>query len=123
MLPFLATAGSPGFLRSKMAGEGGIRCVLESRMSGDDALRKLRHSLGRDPETGKDLALERLGANQDRVTKVLANLADTQDDRINFRINSAIKEEFDRLCRASQSSLSRELKRFMVEAIRKQRLF
>lgn len=92
-------------------------------MSGDDALRKLRQSLGRDPETGKDSALDRLAANQDRVTKVLSNLADTQDDRINFRINSVIKQEFERLCDVKQSTLSRELKRLMIEAIRRQKLY
>lgn len=90
---------------------------------GMDAVRDIRRMLGRDPETGENPALENLAANKDRVINVLANLADTQDDRINFRINSVIKEEFERLCKARQSTLSRELKRLMVEAIRAQKLF
>ncbi len=59
---------------------------------------------------------------QQRVTHVLANLTEAQDDRINFRINGAIKAEFERLCRAGDSTLSKELKRFMVEAIKRQSL-
>lgn len=89
---------------------------------GDDVLREIRRQLGRDPDSPENLAIEQLRASQERVSKVLANLADNQDDRINFRINSVIKEEFERLCQARQSTLSRELKRFMVEAIRRQRL-
>ncbi|AKE69984.1 TPA: hypothetical protein ACGJ7L_006651 [Pseudomonas aeruginosa] len=89
---------------------------------GDEALRDIRRMLGRDPATGENPVIQQLRANQERVSRVLANLADNQDDRINFRINSVIKGEFDRLCKARGSTLSREIKRIMVEAIRKQKL-
>lgn len=90
---------------------------------GDAAIRDLRRMLGRDPETGENHVERQLIANQERVTKVLANLADSQDGRINFRINSVIKDEFERLCKAKHSTLSRELKRLMIEAIRRQKLY
>ncbi|EMF0867887.1 hypothetical protein V2F01_007093 [Pseudomonas aeruginosa] len=89
---------------------------------GDEALRDIRRMLGCDPATGENPVVQQLRANQERVSRVLANLADNQDDRINFRINSVIKEEFERLCKARGSTLSREIKRIMVEAIRKQKL-
>jgi hypothetical protein len=91
-------------------------------MDGNEALREIRRLTGRDPETGLDIQAEKIRADQERVTKILATLADSQNDRINFRINSVIKEEFERLCNARSSTLSREIKRFMVESIRKQKL-
>lgn len=96
--------------------------AIQRQRCGNDFLPDIHRMLRRDPETGENPVDQQRIANQDRVTKVLANLADNQDDRINFRINSAIKEEFERLCQARRSTLSRELKRFMVEAIRRQRL-
>jgi len=91
-------------------------------MDGNDALRQIRIATGRDPETGLDLKVEKFRADQDRITEILASLSDSQNDRINFRINSVIKAEFERLCTVRKSTLSRELKRFMVESIRKQML-
>lgn len=55
-----------------------------------------------------DKAIERVGVNLD------AN--------INFRVNSALKDEFDHLCKLNHTSMARELKRFMTEAVRLQRL-
>lgn len=101
-----------------MAGDDNSR---DSR--GDAALRDLRRVLGRDPETGENPLERQLIANQERITTLLTNLADSQDGRINFRINSVIKEEFERLCKAKESTLSRELKRFMIESIRRQKLY
>ena len=91
-------------------------------MDGNEALREIRRLTGRDPETGLNLQYEKIRADQERITKILATLADSQNDRINFRINSVIKEEFERLCNNRSSTLSREIKRFMVESIRKQKL-
>lgn len=44
------------------------------------------------------------------------------NDTVNFRVNSGLKAEFDKLCRENHTSISRELKRFMTEAIRTQRI-
>lgn len=87
------------------------------------AIRDLRKQLGFDPESAESRAMHELRASQERVSKLLSTLGDTQDDRINFRINSLIKQEFERLCKARGSTLSREIKRFMVEAVRTQKLF
>lgn len=45
------------------------------------------------------------------------------DARINFRVNSALKSEFELLCDKNHTTISREIKRFMTEAIRVQKLF
>lgn len=92
---------------------GGDNKSREDR--GETSLHEIRRALGRDDQ---DLQRER-----DRVNLILANLADNEDSRINFRINSLIKEEFERLCRSRGSTLSRELRRFMVQAISRQRFF
>ncbi|WP_165666186.1 hypothetical protein [Metapseudomonas otitidis] len=92
---------------------GGDNKSREDR--GEASLREIRRALGRDDQ---DLQRER-----DRVNLILANLADNEDARINFRTNSLIKEEFERLCRSRGSTLSRELRRFMAQAISRQRFF
>jgi hypothetical protein len=90
-------------------------------MSVDDRansfLRDLRTQLGRDPDTGQPA--DQL--TRDRVNKILASLADNEDGRVNFRIQSALKAEFERLCQQRSSTLSRELRRFMIQTITRQR--
>lgn len=44
------------------------------------------------------------------------------DGTLNFRVNSGLKSEFDKLCRANHTNVAREIKRFMTEAIRSQTL-
>lgn len=44
------------------------------------------------------------------------------DATINFRVNSGLKFEFEHLCKSNQSTMAREIKRFMLEAVRSQRL-
>lgn len=44
------------------------------------------------------------------------------DTTMNFRLNSKLKHEFDYLCKINHTTMARELKRFMTEAIRIQRL-
>lgn len=44
------------------------------------------------------------------------------DSVVNFKVNSILKREFDSLCKANHTSMSREIKRFMTEAVRIQRL-
>lgn len=39
------------------------------------------------------------------------------NDVVNFRINKDLKEEFSRICKADQSTMSREIKRFMQSVV------
>lgn len=41
------------------------------------------------------------------------------DTVINFKVNSSVKKEFDRICKKEHSSISRELKLYMLQIIRK----
>ncbi|EIU5459009.1 TPA: hypothetical protein ACPHWC_006728 [Pseudomonas aeruginosa] len=50
----------------------------------------------------------------------LHHVGDELDSTITFRINSGLKAEFEKVCRSNHSSISRELKRFMTEAVRTQ---
>lgn len=52
----------------------------------------------------------------------LAQVGADLDGTLNFRVNSGLKAEFDKLCRTNHTSAARELKRFMTEAIRSQTL-
>lgn len=40
------------------------------------------------------------------------------DSVINFKVNSHLKAEFDRVCKENHSNLSRELKVFMLNVIK-----
>ncbi|MCU9474846.1 hypothetical protein OE312_32440 [Pseudomonas aeruginosa] len=44
------------------------------------------------------------------------------DATFNFRLNSGLKAEFEKLCKLNHTNSAREIKRFMIEAIRSQRL-
>lgn len=44
------------------------------------------------------------------------------DSRVNFRVNSGLKEEFEKVCKQNHTTLSRELKRYMSEIVRIQRI-
>lgn len=50
----------------------------------------------------------------------LHHVGDDLDSTVNFRINSALKAEFEKVCKQNHSSISRELKRFMTEVVRTQ---
>lgn len=39
------------------------------------------------------------------------------DAVVNFKVNSAVKKEFDRICKQNHSSVSRELKLYMLQII------
>ena len=41
------------------------------------------------------------------------------DARFNFKVNSLLKSEFEKICFASHSNPSRELKLFMLDVVRK----
>lgn len=40
------------------------------------------------------------------------------DAVINFKVNSAVKAEFDAICKDSHSTISRELKLYMLQVIK-----
>lgn len=81
------------------------------------SIKKLREDFPK----GTALSVESLEKlHRDYVARILANLADNEDGRINFRINSAVKKEFDRLCQKRKSSVSRELRRYMISVVSKQ---
>lgn len=44
------------------------------------------------------------------------------DSTVNFKINSTLKEEFEKLCKANHTNMSRELKIFMTKAVSAQTL-
>ena len=44
------------------------------------------------------------------------------DARFNFKVNSLLKAEFEKICLASHSNPSRELKLFMLDVVRKGRI-
>lgn len=81
------------------------------------AIKELRKDLAKRPALSEQ-DIERL--HRDYVARILANLADNEDGRINFRINSAIKKEFERLCGKQKSSVSRELRRYMISVVSRQ---
>jgi hypothetical protein len=45
-------------------------------------------------------------------------IGDELDDRVTFRVNSKLKEMFEKVCSNGHSTISRELKRYMTEAVR-----
>ena len=54
--------------------------------------------------------------------EALERIGDELDGRINFRLNSVLKEEFTKVCKKNHSTLSREIKRFMSESVQFQKL-
>lgn len=63
----------------------------------------------------------------ERKVSVLKTLpksdADSDSDtRINVRINSALKAEFESLCKREHSTVSSEIKRFIVQALKRNSL-
>lgn len=41
------------------------------------------------------------------------------DAVVNFRVNGALKEEFSKICKQNQSSASSELKRYMLQVVKR----
>lgn len=42
---------------------------------------------------------------------------------VNFRVNSGLRNEFEKVCKANHSNMSRELKRYMTAVVQTQRIF
>ena len=55
-------------------------------------------------------------AQKHRLTDIKKNAHDL-DDVLTFRVNSALKKEFSRICKENQSSASSELKRYMLKIV------
>ncbi len=53
-------------------------------------------------------------AQKHRLNEIKKNAHDL-DDVLTFRVNSALKKEFSRICKENQSSASSELKRYMLK--------
>jgi len=56
-----------------------------------------------------------------RIEEITSSSNDL-DTVINFKVNSAVKQEFDRICKKDHSSISRELKLYMLQIIRQGRI-
>lgn len=54
----------------------------------------------------------------DQIEQSLSNL----DTTMNFKVNSLLKAEFDKLCKKSHSNSSREIKLFMLRSVRQGRI-
>ena len=52
----------------------------------------------------------------------LSSIGADLDDKINLRVNSVLKTEFEKVCKSHHTTLSREIKRFMTEVVRTQRV-
>ena len=53
---------------------------------------------------------------QENLDKIKNN-ADHLDSVLNLRVNSALKQEFSRICKLNQTSASSELKRYMLKIV------
>mgnify|MGYP003585814701 FL=1 len=63
--------------------------------------------------------LLREGAQQrrDLILKVEESFSDL-DTTMNFKVNSLLKDEFNNVCKKSHSNFSREIKLFMLNAVK-----
>ena len=59
---------------------------------------------------------------QQNLDKIEKN-ADDLDSVLNLRVNSALKQEFSRICKLNQSSASSELKRYMLKIVKQGSLY
>lgn len=75
-------------------------------LSDNDALKRLQASID-----AKSLLV-------DQIEQSLSNL----DTTMNFKVNSLLKSEFDKLCKKSHSNSSREIKLFMLRSVRQGRI-
>ena len=60
-------------------------------------------------------------AKKELLKKIWTRLkknADDLDSVLNLRVNSALKQEFSRICKLNQSSASSELKRYMLKIVK-----
>ena len=60
--------------------------------------------------------IARNSLKQQNLQKIKSN-ASNLDDVLTFRVNSALKKEFSKICKDNQSSSSSELKRYMLKIV------
>ena len=60
--------------------------------------------------------IARNSLKQQNLQKIKSN-ASNFDDVLTFRVNSALKKEFSKICKDNQSSASSELKRYMLKIV------
>lgn len=51
------------------------------------------------------------------ISQRLAPIGDDLDTTLNFRVNSGLKAQFEKLCKQNHSSVARELKQYMRSAV------
>jgi len=54
--------------------------------------------------------------------RAMASVGQDADDKVNLRVNSGLKAEFGKVCKHHHTSISRELKRFMTDVVKTQRI-
>ena len=67
--------------------------------------------------TSVALANAKKRTSQENLDKIEKN-ADDLDSVLNLRVNSALEQEFSRICKLNQSSASSELKRYMLKIVK-----
>lgn len=60
--------------------------------------------------------IARNSLKQQNLQKIKSNVSNL-DDVLTFRVNSALKKEFSKICKDNQSSASSELKRYMLKIV------
>ena len=60
--------------------------------------------------------IARNSLKQQNLQKIKSN-ASNLDDVLTFRVNSALKKEFSKICKDNPSSASSELKRYMLKIV------
>lgn len=53
----------------------------------------------------------------------MKNVTNELNISVNFRVNSGLRDEFEKVCKANHSNMSRELKRYMTAVVQTQRIF
>ena len=66
--------------------------------------------------------IARNSLKQQNLQKIKSN-ASNFDDVLTFRVNSALKKEFSKICKDNQSSASSELKRYMLKIVNQGSLY
>lgn len=61
----------------------------------------------------------RIGNDRSSLTayKRIQSIGEDLDSTLNFKLNSGLKAEFEKLCKQNDSNVSRELKRYMRAAV------
>ena len=74
-----------------------------------------------DPLAQALLLPERIAEKQRRLDQIKVE-SHNLDTVINFKVNSLVKSEFEQICKDAHSSVSRELKLFMLDVIKSGKL-